>query len=368
MKIILFANTDWYLYNYRLSHVKKMAGMDYDVVLCAPKGPYYEKIQKQGFRLVDIPLSRRGLNPFHELRALARLVRLYRNEKPDIVHHFTIKCVLYGSIAAKITKVPKQINAITGLGYIFITDTFLVQLVRPLVKWLYKIFLKHTRVIFQNQPNRKYFIDNKLVKREQTYLIPGSGVDTNIFTPKPIPPGPPLVILPARMLWDKGVEDFVEAAKRIKERGISARFALVGEPDPGNPASIPLSQLEEWDREGFVSWMGWQENMAEIYTAASMVCLPSAYGEGLAKSLIEGAASGRAIVTTDIPGCREVVQNGVNGWVVPPKDIEALTLKLTDMITDKEKLKSMGVASRVLAQKEFSVDKVIEETMQVYNR
>jgi len=336
------------------------------VLLLSPSGKYAQRIQDDGFRWQAFEFSRRGINPIKEYQTILRLMRIYRREKPDLVHHFTIKCVLYGSIAARRAGVKHVINAVTGLGYVFSNRNFFTCLVKPVVKFLYQRVLRGSQVIFQNQHDLNYFIDNKLASESQCVLIPSSGVDVDKFKPAPRTKGTPLVVLPARMLWDKGIKELVCAAELVKRAGMKARFVLVGDVDDGNPSSIPLDQLHEWQKEGVVEWWGWQEDMVSVYQQASIICLPS-YSEGLAKSLIEGAACGCPLVASDIPGCREVVENGLNGLLVPPRDVQALAEALLKVLSDEKLMRKMGIESRKIAVSTYAVKKIVAETINVYN-
>ncbi len=367
MKIILFANTDWNFYNYRLSLAKELQSQGHDLVLVSPDGSYVSELEKAGFCWKEFSLSRHGVNPFTELITIYRLVKLFLREKPDLIHNFTIKCVLYGSMAAHIAGIKSIVNSVTGRGLLFSSRNILAILGRPLIKLLYRLSLKNTRVIFQNQTDLDYFIKNHLVLSTQCYLIPGSGVDLDVFKPAPFPKGKPLIVLPARMLWEKGILEFVEAAEIVRKAGFSGRFALIGEPDPGNPNSIPLQKLNEWNKKGVVEWWGWQDDMVGVYQSASVVCLPSSYGEGLAKCLIEAAACGRPLVASDIPGCREVVIDGLNGLLVPPHDSQKLASAIITLLVDAQKKIAMGLESRILVERKFSSKEIIKDTISVYN-
>jgi len=367
MKIILFANTDWYLYNFRLPLAQALREKGHAVVLLSPPGEYGPRLVGAGFCWISFPLSRRGMNPFSELVTLWRLTRLYSRQRPDLVHHFTVKCVLYGSLAAKMAGVKGIVNAITGLGYVFIGDEWPVRLLRWLIKGFYRRALHGTQVIFQNPDDQELFSRNGLVNRKQVTIIPSSGVDTKKFSPSPEPAGEPLVILPARMLWAKGVNEFVLAAGILRLAGVQARFALVGDTDPGNPEAVPVDQLEKWRKEGIIEWWGWQEDMLMLYRQAHIVCLPS-YREGTPKSLIEAAACARPIVTTNVPGCRQVTHHQQNGLLVPVRDSRALADALKILIADSALRKQMGKKGRELAVAEFSLEKVIGQTLAVYEK
>ena len=365
MKIILFANTEWYLYNFRLSLAQALRGEGHEVVLVSPPGKYSRCLEEAGFRWIPFPFSTRGMNPLAELATIWRLWALYRREKPDAVHHFTIKCVLYGSLAAQVAGVRRIINAITGLGFVFIGRSRREGGLRWLVKGLYRVALKNTQVVFQNEDDRSLFFELGLVEKNQCCLIPGSGVDTSRFVIKADPSGPVLVVLPARMLWDKGVREYVEAARILKEQGVTARFALVGDTDPDYPACVPEQQLKEWQASGVVEWWGWQEDMPAVYSQAHIVCLPS-YREGLPRTLAEAAACGRALVAADVPGCRSIVRQGENGLLVPVRDGQALAEALRTLILDPALRKRMGLRGREIVMKEYSTEKVLADTLRLY--
>ncbi|MDI6770539.1 MAG: glycosyltransferase family 4 protein [Anaerolineales bacterium] len=367
VKVLLFANTDWYLYNFRLPLAQALRTAGHEVLLLSPPGEYGPRLVQAGFCWISFPLSRRGMNPFSELITLWRLTRLYSRERPDLAHHFTVKCVLYGSLAAKMAGVKGIVNAITGLGYVFIGDEPPVRLLRWLIKGFYRCALRGSQVIFQNPEDQSLFSRNGLVDGEQVTMIPSSGVDIEKFSPSPEPAGEPLVILPARMLWAKGVAEFVDAARLLREDGIHARFALVGDTDLANPDAVPVDQLEKWQKEGIIEWWGWQEDMPAIYRQTHIVCLPS-YREGTPKTLIEAAACGRPIVTTDVPGCRLVTHHQQNGLLVPVRDSRALAEALKILIADSALRKQMGKKGRELAVAEFSLEKVVGQTLAVYEK
>jgi glycosyltransferase involved in cell wall biosynthesis len=363
MKIILFANTDWYLYNFRLDLAKALRAGGDQVVFLSPNGEYAPKLTELGFRWLEFPFSRRGMNLLAELATVYRLLRLYQREKPDIAHHFTIKCVLYGSLAAHLSGVKRTINSITGLGYTFNEGNHILGAIARL---FYRFVLKNTQVIFQNPDDLETFTQAKLLRPEQAHLIRSSGLDLARFTPQPETKNqPPLVILPARLLKDKGVLEFVAAARLLKQRGVSVRMALVGDPDPHNPTSVSPKEIQDWVAEGVVEAWGWQGQMTDAYAASHLVCLPS-YREGVPRSLLEAAASGRAIVTTDAPGCREVVRHGVNGLLVPPRDPVALADAIQTLLENPGLRREMGQRGREIVEQEFSSEIVIGKTLGVY--
>ena len=365
MKIILFANTDWYLYNFRLAQALALRQRGDEVVLVSPDGPYGPRMQELGFRWLSFPLARRSLNPLDGIQTIIRLLDLYSHEKPDLVHQFTVKCVLFGSVACHLLGIRTIVNSVTGLGYIFMEGGATRRWLRGFIKLFYRLVLHNTWVIFQNPDDRSAFLESQLVDPKKVTLIRGSGVDTRRFFPQPEPSGLPLVVLPARMLWDKGVGEFVEAARALRAEGLQARFALVGDGDAENPASVHASQIRAWENEGVIEWWGWQADMQAVYAQAAIVCLPS-YREGLPKTLIEAAACGRPIITSDVPGCREVVRQGENGLLVPARDAAALAKALTDLLQSPAARSQMGSCGRIIAEKEFSMDLVISQTLAFY--
>jgi glycosyltransferase involved in cell wall biosynthesis len=316
----------------------------------------------------EIPFTRSGINPLSELSLLYKLYRLYRQIRPDLVHHVTIKPVLYGSIAARMASVPAVVNAISGLGYVFSAPGVMPGLLRLPVKALYKAALAHkeSRVIVQNIHDYNVVLNSGWADRDRIRLIRGSGVDLSIFKPVSAPPDDMIVVLASRMLWDKGVGLFIEAARHLLQQNVSARFVLVGNPDFGNPNSVTEQQLLEWDDEPGIEWWGFRDHMERVFDKASIVCLPTYYGEGVPKVLIEAAASGKPVVATDIPGCAEIIKHDINGILVPTKDAEALSKALALLINNKELRLMMGLNGRRIAENEFSIESVIKQTMDIY--
>lgn len=367
-KLILSANTDWYLYNFRLSLARELRKQGYEVLLVSPPGKYTQELQENGFRWITWNLGRQTLAPWQELGALLHLARIYQREQPVLVHHHTIKPVLYGSWAARLAGVPAVVNSVTGRGYIFLGDDSKARLLRYLVKPFYRgaFGSRSCAVIFENNYDRQYFLSEKLVPAEQSWLIEGVGVDLDHFAPAEEPKGIPVVVLPARMLWDKGVGVLVAAARILRTR-TQVRLALVGEPDPGNPKTVDRSTLKKWVQEGVVEWWGWRQDMKTVYASSHIITLPS-LGEGVPTVLLEAAASGRPIVATDVPGCREVVIHGVNGFLVPPNDAQSLANALYELISDPNLRGRMGASGRKLVSERFSNTKINAATLAVYRQ
>lgn len=373
MKIILFANTEWYLFNFRLSLAKALQGQGHEVLLISPPGEYGARLQALGFRWEALPMDRKSLNPLQELRLLAYLCRLYRREQPALAHHFTIKCVVYGSIAALVARVPARVNAVAGMGYVFTNQALKARLLRPVVRGLMRLVLngRGARLILQNNDDMAAFAKAGLARPELTRLVMGSGVDLARFTPRvpSVQAGldvqPTRVVLAARLLWDKGIAEYAEAARQLKAKGLPIRFLLAGAPDPGNPAAIAQATLDGWQAEGLIELLGQVSDMAALFAAVDMVVLPS-YREGLPKSLIEAAACALPLVTTDVPGCREVVTHEVDGLLVPVKDAKALASAIERLHLDPAWARELGLAARARALREFDEKIVIGKTLAVY--
>jgi len=368
MKILLFANTDWYLFNFRLKLAERLQADGHEILMLSPRGEYSLRLEEKGFRWQELSLSRRGLNPVVEAFTIWRLIRIYQKEQPDLVHHFTIKSVLYGSLAARLAGIRSVVNSITGLGYVFLPGGAFKTILRGLVRIFYRISMGCAQVIFENEDDQDTFLRYGFIRPEDGYLIPGVGVDTDRFVPGPEPDGTPVALFASRLLWDKGVGEFVQAARLIQKQGIQARFALAGRTDPGNPASVSMTQIEAWRDEGVIEWWGWVEDMATLFQQANIVCLPSYYREGLPTVLSEAAACGRPIVTTDHPGCRDAVKDGETGVLVPVKDPVSLAAALGTLLGDAGLRQKMGNAGRLYATQNLSAGHIITRILEVYSR
>lgn len=365
---VLFVDNDVNsFFSYRIEMARAARDAGFDVHVAAPEGKAADILRSEGLSYHAIPMTRSGLAPWKEFTTIAVLFRLYRRLRPDLVHHLRLKPVLYGGLAAYGARVPAVVGLLTGLGYVFIAESRKALLMRKLVVLSCKVAFRHgnQRIIFQNPDDQGVFIQNQILSAPQTALIKGSGVDIHSYLPTPEPEGVPVVVLASRMLRDKGVIEFVEAARSLKAAGVVARFVLVGETDPGNPTAISADQLRGWADEGIVEWWGHQTDMKKVLAQANVVCLPS-LREGVPKVLIEAAACGRAIVTTDAPGCREIVRNGENGLLVPVRDSKSLADALGLLINSAPLRIQMGAKGREIAVAEFSVERVVNETLGVY--
>lgn len=367
MKILYFITEDWFFCSHFIERAIAARAAGNEVVVLTRVGESANIIEEVGIRVIPLAIQRRSFNPLREIAVIHSVWKVYREEKPDLVHHVALKPILYGTLAARISGVRAIVNAPVGMGFIFSSRTFLAILLRSIVKIALRSMLnpRGSKVVFENSDDINWAISADLVKNDSAILIRGAGVNLEQFSPIAKPDGIPLIVLSARMLWDKGIKEFVQAASIIKKRGVPARFILVGGEDTGNPTSIPEEQLLTWDKQGLVEWWGHKKDMASVLGQADIACLPS-YREGLPKSLLEAAACGLPIVTTNVPGCREVVVEGVQGFLVPARDSCALADALIKLIIDPALRLRMGAAARVRAENEFGSDVVIDQTLELY--
>jgi glycosyltransferase involved in cell wall biosynthesis len=360
-----------YPYNFRRSLALAAKAAGYEVVLVSPAGPYAQKLHDLGLRWIAAPMERRSLNPVRELVLLAWLWRLVRAEQADIVHGFTIKCAVYGALAARLAGAAR-VSAVAGMGYVFISDERRARALRPVVRALMQIAFggAKARLILQNADDVALFEKSGVVSPSQIRLIPGSGVDCDRFVSPATNAGDrrtgsPRIVLASRMLWDKGIREFVEAARILRQAGRNLQFVLAGEPDPGNPAAIPAQVLVDWRAAGLVDWLGHVDDMPGLLASADVVVLPS-YREGLPKGLIEAAACGRPLITTDVPGCRDVVTDGVDGLLVPVRNAAALAQAIARLQDDPALAARLGAAARAKALDEYDERRIVARTLDVY--
>ena len=367
-KILFIISEDWYFVSHRLHLAKRAIEEGYQVALLSHYTRHKQSIESCGIEVIEWPIDRRSKNPLKEFAAIAGLVQAIRRFKPSLIHAVAMKPVVYSALACRIIGLNSRVFALAGLGYVFSSSRPMAKLIRPLLVLAFRMALvgQQSRLILQNPDDRAVLLAKNVISIDRIRLIRGAGVDISSFKPWPIPSGVPLIVLPGRLLWDKGVGVFVECARKLIDKGVKMRFALVGEPDPHNPESVSVEQLQEWVDEGIVEWWGHQDDMPDVYRQSTIVCLPSTYGEGLPKSLLEAASCGRPIVTYDVPGCREAVIDNVNGYLVDSKDEVALLNALEKLLGDSELRARFGMAGRELVLEEFSQEKVATETMSVW--
>ena len=369
-KVALVAHWDWVLYNFRMPLAKALRAQGANVVFICPVGEYTPRLRAEGFEVLHWRLRRRSFNPPHEGVAIAHLAWIYRRNTPTCVQHFTIKPAIYGSLAARIAGVPKVFNAFTGLGFTF-SDAPASRRIRAIVRPLLRHLLcrRNSMTLFQNIHDRDLFVRSSLVPMEQTCIIPGSGVDTARLMPRQNGQhshAGPIVLLAARLIFDKGIAEFVKAAQLVGEAGIKCRFWVAGTPDPGNPSCVPKKTLEEWRRQGVVEFLGHRDDMPELLRQVDIAVLPTSYPEGVPRFLLEAAATGLPLVASNIESCRLVVQDGVNGLLVPPRDAAALAHAMLRLVQDPAMCRQMGEASRAIAVQQFSEDLIIQQYLRLY--
>jgi len=370
MKILFLLNVPSFFLSHRLAIAQAAMKKGFDVHVASCDGADVEKIVALGFTHHVVPFTRSGKNPFVEMCALFRLALLLVRIRPDLLHLVTIKPVLYGGFLSRVLRIRGVVAAISGLGSVFRGDAS-GGVLRFFIVCLYKLSLrkKNIRVIFQNPDDRETLLSAGIVKPDTARLIKGSGVDLGAYPALDEPAGDTVkVVMAARLLREKGVFQFVEAARILQARSPQprVRFALVGEPDPGNPSTVLAHELDAWRQEGVVDVLGFRGDIAQVFAQSHIVVLPSYYGEGLPKVLIEAAACGRPVVTTDHPGCRDAIVPDVTGLLVPVKDSLALADAVQWLVDHAEQRKQMGRAARIFAEETFSVDRVVDQHLQIY--
>jgi glycosyltransferase involved in cell wall biosynthesis len=367
-KLLFFVTEDWYFCSHRLALAMAAIKDGFEVVVATKVCAHGEMIRQAGIRLIPFFISRSGVNPIFDLISICRLIKLYRRETPQIVHHVALKPVMYGSIAARLAGIQGVVNALAGMGYIFSSDTSQTRLMRPGIEMGLRLLLGNSRMrlIVQNPDDYNFVVQRHISKRKLLRLVPGSGVDIARFIPTQEPAGIPVVALVSRLLWDKGVGEFVEASKILQHRGIKAKFVLVGKIDSENPRAISEKQIKEWVQEGTVEYWGDRSDMPFVYSQTHIVCLPS-YREGLPKVLLEAAACGRPLVATDVPGCREVVRDGENGYLVLPRNPNNLSETLLRLVINKDLRQRFGSNARAHILASFADYRIAKEVLSIYH-
>lgn len=370
-KIVYLVNVDWFFISHRLPLARAARNAGAEVIVAAGDTGKGATLEKEGIRFVPLPFSRQGTSIFQELSTVHSVFSFLKRTKPDLLHTVSIKPVLYGSLLSRFFNAWPVVNAISGLGYVFSKEKK-ASLLRRAVSRFYKTALGNPNsiTIFQNPSDREILLNSALIRKEQTTLIRGSGVDCSKFIPSPFPENP-VVMLPARMLWDKGVGEFVQAAEILHPKFPNTRFVLVGPADDENPSAINRETIAEWTASRpYLEWWGSKEasEMHQITSQATIIALPTFYPEGLPKCLLEGAACGKALVASDIPACREIVRDGVNGLLVPYKDSKALSFAIEKILRNPDLLKEFGKNGRNIAYAEFAEDIIVSQTFELYRK
>jgi len=382
-KVLLVANTSWYLHNFRLPLLQDLRAAGYLVEAVAPHDSYTPLLEAEGFTVHPWLVARRSINPLREAHALVDLLRIYRREQPELVHHFTIKACLYGTLAAKGARVYRVMNAVTGLGHVFLGTRKRTRLLRRALKPLYRAVFSARRatVVFQNAADQEKLISLGITDAASAQLIRGSGVDISHFDPEALPPGlaagqlappgqfhsPLRLLFPSRLINEKGVRELLEACQALWSSGAELELLVAGALDDGNRSSLTPVELAELRAEPRIRCLGHVADMRALYASSDLVVLPS-WREGLSRALIEAAAMERPIITTDVPGCRDVIDHGHCGLLVPVKDAHALRLAISLLRHQPALARQFGQAARRKVVQEFTVGLVNERTVAAYQR
>ena len=360
---------DWAFASLFLDRAIAAKNAGYEVAVHVRCSEHRTVIEQAGLEVIPHNISRSGLNPFRELTSVFQLIKIFRKFRPDVIHLIALKPIVLGSLASIFYPKAKIVNAPVGMGYLFASSDIRARVARPLVKLVLKSTLgrKRSMTIIENSDDRKSLVEGGFLRISQIVLIRGTGVNLDVFRPTPEPVDPKIVVLIARMLRDKGVFEFVESARIIKPTHPTTLFWLIGDADPGNPASLTTQQLQAWNDEGIVEWLGYRTDVADLLTKIHVVCLPS-YREGFGKVFVEAGAALRAVVATDVPGCREAVEHQINGLLVEPKNSEALAAALVEVLDNDLLRLRLAKEGRRRAEFEFSSETVNAQTLAVYQQ
>jgi len=368
VKVILVSNTAGLLRSFYLPVLRALRGTGAEVVVATPQDDDAQVLIREGFRHAPLPITRALGFPARDLMAFVEILRLYRRERPDLVHHFTAKPIVLGSLAAKLVGIPCRMATFAGLGYVFAKASWLARVGQWLMLRIYRIVLdgRNSWVVFANPDDRELLLHHSVVANDRAVVVLSFGVDTRAFPITPLPAGTPVVLCAARLLWDKGVGDFAAAAKLLRTRGVRARFLLAGWRDAAHPVAIPEAVLNAWQREGIVEYIGHCHDMVSLLKQSTIVVLPSKYREGVPQILIEAASIGRPVIATDVPGCREACVDGHNGRVVKPGDPEGLAEAMNQLLSNRRETEEMARRGRELAEGRFNLDRIVAETLRAY--
>lgn len=368
-KLIYLVTEDWYFRSHRLPMAKAAQAAGFDVAVATRVTNDGDAIRAAGFGLHPLAWRRRSMGPLSNFVAIVEILRLYRRERPALVHHVALKPSVLGGIAAILARVPAIVSSINGAGFVFATEDVRARLIRwPIVLFLRHLFgQRNSWLMVQNREDRDMLHDLRIGADERTLLVRGSGVDTDHFTPAPEPAGPVTVAFVGRMIETKGVRTLVAAQQELQRRGLDIRLVLAGAPDPENPMSIPEADLRAWAALPGIEWRGYCADIRALWQQAHIACQVS-IGEGLPKSLLEAAAMGRPIVASDVPGCREVAHHGVNGLLVPAGNVEALADALARLADDPALRRRFGAASREIVEPALSAATISAQTADLYRR
>jgi glycosyltransferase involved in cell wall biosynthesis len=367
--VIFLVTEDWYFWSHRVPIARAVRDAGFRVIVATRVRHFGERIKAERFELYPLPWRRRGDGILGALRALTAITRLYISEAPVLVHHVALKPMVFGALGALLAGVPKQINMLAGLGFVFVSPTPLARIQRAAILMALKLLVNRTgsEVIVQNSDDGEELIRRGVLDRRRCTLVAGSGVDTGRYTYQPEPPAGPLVVtMVSRMLRYKGVSALVDAARELKRKGHPVRVLLVGPVDPDNRSSLTEAELVAWQEEGIIEWLGAQEDIPGIWARSHIAVLPSMYREGVPKTLLEAAACGRPIVTTDMPGCKDVVDDGKTGYLVPQGDSSRLADAIEKLAASPDLRRSMGLEGRHKVERLFAEELIVAQMMGIY--
>ena len=367
-RLLFLVNSSSYFLSHRLGIAIEAKKQGYEVHIASPEDGCEDTFKIKGLMHHKLPISRTSINIFSEIKAFLNIYFLIKKINPDLLHLITIKPVIYGGIISRLIQIKGVVSAVPGLGYVYISKGIRAAILRFFINYFYKVSFskKSLKIIFQNKDDM-----NKLrlavgFDPIKSVIIKGSGVDLDEFKSTPLPEGRPVISMISRLQEDKGVKEFARAAQMIKERKIEADFWLIGDTDSSYPSPILIEDLQEWENKGFLSVLGYRKDINILIGNSNIIVLPS-YREGLPKVLLEAAACGRPVITTDVPGCRAAIEEGKTGLLVPPRDSLSLADKIEYLLRNKELLKKMGNAGRKLAEENFSLDKVVSAHLKIYS-
>jgi glycosyltransferase involved in cell wall biosynthesis len=373
-KLIYLVTEDWYFYSHRLPMARAAQRAGFDVAVITNVKDHRAKIEQENIRVIPLSLERRNLNPLQAVKHIAQLIQIYKQEHPSVVHHIAMKPVLYGAIAAWIAAVPHVINAFAGLGFVFTAQSALAKILRTVLIPIFRVLLKRPNsvLLLQNPDDREVLDDEDITPRgDATVIIRGSGVDIKHFAPQSFPPVAPdfICAYAGRMIAIKGLETLKEAFALLYSQAPHIKLHLYGQPDPANPQSWSAEKLRQWEAENpNVRWCDFASDMATVWKNVHLALQASYGGEGIPKSLLEAAACGRTIVASDVAGCREVVEENVNGILVPPHDAKALVDAILSLASDPQACRQMGLESRKIVESDLSAEAVSTQTETLYRR
>ena len=374
-RLLFVINEAYFLLSHRRRMAYAAAEAGFEVHVAAPTHHAWapvdfnvDALRSEGWVFHPILLWRRGTNPLHELATFLSILRLLLRVRPEVVHFITIKPNLYGGLAARIAGVPAVVYAVTGLGHLFSGSGAILAVIRAVVVRILAMSFRHpnSRVLFQNNGDRRHLVAAGIVEDARAEVVGGAGVDLSVFALTPESGEIPVVVLAARLIWEKGVREFVEAARLLCNDGVRARFVLIGGSHASNPRAVPPAMIEGWVKEGIVEWLGYRQDMPALLAESHVVCLPSVYGEGVPKIVLEAAACGRPVVATRLPGCIEAIEDGETGLLVPPGDVPALARALRTLIQDPLLRRRMGAAARARAELSFDENDVALQAVALY--